>query len=386
VEKIRLLVMISSYGLGGYETKMRNIVENLDKQLFDVKVVLLFPEYKAKSISKEARSLYFEYLSWKDVQREVIPLRTPVDLRAFRRLIRIIKNNEITGMFYFALGIGTFYAARAALRCRVSFTVRANDINRKGLYPKLFLSLDRYFLNRTDRIIVPSKFLKENMIREYRFDSEKVDVIPNGINLDRFSGSKDSKSLRKSLNLDLKTNVIGIIANLTPVKSHDVLIRAIPEIVNTSPDTVFLLVGDGPLQKPIEDLAKQLHVSQFIKFLGYQTQVEEIIALFDIGLLCSQIEIHPVSLIEIMASGTPVVAPCVGGIPEIVSHGEHGYLFPAGDSHALADAILILLNDLKQAKKFGKQAETFVRKEFSQEIMVKRFQNTLLRVAQKENR
>jgi len=169
----------------------------------------------------------------------------------------------------------------------------------------------------------------------------------------------------------LKGKVVGMIANLVPVKAHSVLFHAIPRVLKKHPMTTFLFIGDGPMKEELIKLSKELNISNRVRFLGYRTDVDQLIRSFDIGLLNSEVEIHPNCLIEIMASGIPVVAPAVGGIPEIVTHGLNGLLVEHGNLKQMADAIIYLLDHPDKAKQYGEDGRQVVFGTFSQDMMVR---------------
>ena len=192
-------------------------------------------------------------------------------------------------------------------------------------------------------------------------------MIPNGIDLDRFEQIVDKKAIRDELEIENDSHVVGMLANLIPVKAHSVLFHAIPEILHKFPNTHFLLLGDGVLRKELEKLGRDLKISSSIHFLGYRSDIEKIMSIFDIGVLCSKVEVHPNSLIEMMAARIPVVATNVGGIPEIVHHEVNGLLVPPGNPKALARAIIRLLEKPELARKYRENAKQLVLKKFSKE-------------------
>jgi glycosyltransferase involved in cell wall biosynthesis len=282
----------------------------------------------------------------------------------------MMKKYKADLMYFFALGAGTFIAPVSGKLSNIPILIRANDTIVKGLYPSVLKFLDRLLIKITDLIVVPSLFLKNLMVEELSIDSTKISVIPNAIDLAPFRGKKNRVSAKNSLGISKDTKVIGMVANLLPVKAPDVLIRAVPEVVKKTPDTVFVLAGDGPLQPDLELLAENLRVSKHVRFLGYRSDIADVVAAFDIGVMCSKVETHGISILEMMAAGVPVIAPEVGGIPEIIRHEENGFLLPQGDSDRLAEAIVRLLKRSDFAREMGKRAHEMVFDHFSVDRMV----------------
>ena len=379
--KMRILILVSSHNIGGFETKLHHLAQFINRKKFRLTVLLIYPYYKAGEDSFRIRKDHRSFFRWKDVETIELPMKHRYDVFLFFRAARIIRARRIDLLYMMAYGAGTFLGPIAAKLGGVRKIVRANDTIIRGLYPGVFKYLDRWLISLTNRIVVPSLFLKKLMIETLKIDSSKITVIPNAIDLDRFGIKSDKRSVRKKLGFRKSTRVVGMIANLLPVKAHNVLITAVPKVVQVFPDTVFLLLGEGPLRSSLERLVQKLKIKEHVYFLGYRPDVAALVQTFDIGVLCSKIETHGIVLIEMMAAGIPVIAPNVGGIPEIIEDGVNGLLTVQGDSDQLAESIIGLLRDSKTAHRLGKSGRVRVQEKFSVERMVcsteKIFQNCL---------
>jgi glycosyltransferase involved in cell wall biosynthesis len=368
--KIHVTILASCHRIGGFETKLDCLIRHLDRDRFRITVLLIYPFYKARKVPDEVRDRHKSYLHWKGIQNIELCMKYRYDFTIIWRVIQILKKSRADILYFLALGSGTFIAPLAGWAAGVPSLVRAGDTILDGLYPKTLKWMDKFLFSRTDIMIVPAAFLKNYYIKNLNVPSNKITVIPNSIDLTVFGKKQPGKKLEKEMGIKHGTKVIGMIANLLPVKAHTVLIKAIPLIIQQHPNTKFLLIGEGPLQEELDKLSQQLGVPDSIQFLGYRTDVSELIPLFDIGVLCSEVEIHPYSLLEIMASGIPVIAPCVGGIPEIITHEKEGLLVKQGDSNQLAGAILRLLKDPDHAKELGRKGREKVFNLFSTEKMI----------------
>ncbi|MFO7888924.1 MAG: glycosyltransferase [bacterium] len=377
-KKINLIFFISSYGIGGFERVLKNLVDNFDKTQFNITVIICYPWYKSKNISEQMRQKYFKFLYWNDVERFIIDLKSPFHVHAILKCVKILKKKRTKVLFFFALGMGTFIAPLAGIIAGVPIIIRTGANILDGLYPRFFKPVDSYLLKYIQKIIFPAYFLKYEYLRNFNIADDKISVIYNGIHLSLYSLKYKSSHIKNELGINNKNKIIGIIANLIPVKSHEVLIKAMPSVVKNYPNIKLIIIGEGPQECKLRKLVSQLKLESYVIFLGYRSNIAQLISIFDIGILCSKSEIHPVSLLEIMASGVPVIAPRVGGIPEIVKHDKNGLLFSVGRSDELSQCIVRLLGNKKEASLFGKRGKQFVRDHFSLRRMVVDYQNIII--------
>jgi L-malate glycosyltransferase len=176
--------------------------------------------------------------------------------------------------------------------------------------------------------------------------AERVLLTPNFLDDAAFESPSTDwlRSTRKALNIP-DGPVVGIVANLRPVKDHETLFRAFGIVLREVPDATLVCVGDGPSATALRQLSTDLGLSSSIRFAGHLANVPNPNSLFDVSVLPSRDEAFPNSLLEAMAISRPVVATNAGGIPEAVTHGVNGLLIPVGDAAELASAISRLLKD-----------------------------------------
>jgi glycosyltransferase involved in cell wall biosynthesis len=146
---------------------------------------------------------------------------------------------------------------------------------------------------------------------------------------------------------------VGIVARLVPIKRHEWFLEAAVKVTQRYPGCQFLLVGDGERRQELEEFVRQLGLDGQVRFLGWQRDLERIYADLDLVALTSANEGSPVSLIEAMAAGRPVVSTRVGGVPDLVENGVAGLLVPPGDPAALAEAMTTLLADPQRRRLMG---------------------------------
>ncbi|MDI6839376.1 MAG: glycosyltransferase family 4 protein [bacterium] len=223
----------------------------------------------------------------------------------------------------------------------------------------IFILLERFSAKFTNKIIclTPAE-TKDYLSLKISGDIDKFVTVHSGVELDPFINVKvDKKAKKEEFGLNLNSPVIICNARLVPVKGHRYLIEAAKKVVETIPDTKFLIVGDGPLRKKLERMVCKLGLTETVLFLGDRADIPELLAISDIFVLASLNEGMGRVIIEAMASGLPVVATNVGGIPTVVVDGVTGILIPSKDSESLSQAILHLLKDKELASNMGKNGK-----------------------------
>jgi glycosyltransferase involved in cell wall biosynthesis len=209
-----------------------------------------------------------------------------------------------------------------------------------------------------------SEDLKRFIVEQTGIADARVQVIYNGVD-EAEAGASHISQYRRDLGIPDDDLVVGVVGNLYSVKGHTYLLDAVPQILRTCPKTTFLLIGRGELEVPLKTQATTLGIENKVRFLGLRQDVPKLLAVMDVFAMPSLSEGLSIALLEAMAVGKPVVVTRVGGNPELVAEGETGYLVPAGDAHALAQAILALLCDPNRARTFGAWAKQLVQERFT---------------------
>ena len=230
-----------------------------------------------------------------------------------------------------------------------------------------------------NKIIAVSDAVKEVIVSRENVSPEIIDVIHNGLNLKLFESKAKRIEVLESLKLNdkilNKNALIGIIANLRPIKGHKFFFEAAALILNIIPDAFFLVVGAYDKKdnyvKELMDLIATLNIEKNIIFTGSRNDMGEILSLVDVCVFSSINEGFSNAVIEAMAAGKPVVATNTGGTPEAVVNNKTGFTVPPCNSGALADAILKLLNNKELATQMGLAAKKRAIELFSEEKMIK---------------
>jgi glycosyltransferase involved in cell wall biosynthesis len=227
----------------------------------------------------------------------------------------------------------------------------------------------RRLQNLSTAVLANAHAIREALVAEDHFAPQKVRVIHNGVDVDRFArGSRDRTWLMPGAEHE---PWIALVGNMhSDVKGHPWLIAAAAVIVREFPQTRFLLVGDGEQRKDFERQVAELGLGAHFSFLGRRDDVPRILSCCDIGVLPSKAEGLPNAVLEYLSAGLPTVASRVGGNAEIVQDGTTGLLVPPQDSSALADAVLRLMRNSDFADNLGKNGREYVVANFSFQRML----------------
>ena len=203
-------------------------------------------------------------------------------------------------------------------------------------------------------------------------DPSRTLFVPNAVPP---SSPTTGRDIRAELGIPETTPLVGAVGLLRPEKAYQVLVRAAALLAVEQPEVQILIVGDGPERAGLEELARALGVQDTVRFVGQRTDVPDILSVLDIAVCCSNSEGSPLSVMEYMQAGLPVVATRVGGMPDLIEPGIHGLLVGRGDSPALASALAELLADPERARTMGARGAERQRAEFDIDVLVRRIES-----------
>jgi len=234
---------------------------------------------------------------------------------------------------------------------KVITTLHGTDVTLVGLEPS-FLPLVKFSIEQSDYVTSVSKFLEMKTHTMYNTDKE-IQVIPNFVDTERFKRRKDCQFQSRIAPNDEK--VLVHVSNFRNVKRVPDVIR-IFDIARKNIPCKLVLVGDGPDRSESENLARELGIYEEVRFLGKQTLLPEILSASDLMLMPSQSESFGLSALEAMACSVPVIASSAGGLPELIVHGETGYIAELGDVQRMARYAVDLLSDERKWELFSQNS------------------------------
>lgn len=271
-----------------------------------------------------------------------------------------------------------------AFAWQVAYTYQASAWKQRSsaLKERFYVALERYGASLSDALITVADLNKQEALERKVAPPEKFSTIYSGIDLSRFSPcSRDRNELCRAIGLDPGRPIVGMIGRLSTQKAPKDFVMAAKKALQHKPHTQFLLVGDGPLE---EEVREAIGSEQRIKIIGFTDNVAEIFAILDVFALSSLWEGLGRALTEAMIMKVPVAATRVGGVPELVKHGETGLLSEPGDSEQLAENIVWLLDNPDEAKKMSERAKARVVPAFSEQHMVKQIESLYERMLLKK--
>ena len=358
----KVFFLLDSLNVGGTETQAVELAIRLDSERYDVTLGCL-----------RARGPLLEKLAGTTVSvREFYPkggfdsvhgmyqmFRLALFLR--RGGFRIVHTHDLYANL---LGIP------AAVIARVPVIISSQrDLAHLDLYKTRRRVWLRRLQNLSTAVLTNANAVRDAVLAENHFAPQKVRVIHNGVDMERFSHeSRDREWLAPG---GPNEKWIVLVGNMhSDVKGHPWLIGAARAITREFPEVRFILVGDGEERKNFERQVAELGLERNFMFLGRRDDVPAVLACCDIAVLPSKAEGLPNAVLEYLAVGLPTVASRVGGNAEIVQDGKTGLLVPPEDSSALGEALLRLLRDPGLAASLGKKGREYVASEFSFQRMI----------------
>ena len=228
------------------------------------------------------------------------------------------------------------------------------------------LRLNRFFV---DHAVVNSKAVEDMTAVSERISKEKISVIYNGYEHEGRVIRDESAEALIEKNITKDDLVIGMVANIRPIKRIEDVIRAMPGILQRVPNARFVLVGGGD-KTELQALAVELGVSHAIWFAGRQSNPKAFMRRFNVAILCSESEGFSNAIVEYMKCQKPVVCTNVGGNGEIVVEGETGYLIDVGDVNALADRVCAILANSELARQLADAGYELAERKYSKDKML----------------
>jgi len=361
---LRVMFVTTSMPVGGAETLLVNLVRRLDRERFLPELCCLkqlgpLGEELAREVPVHANLLTHKY-----------------DLRVLPRLVRLLRWRRIDALVTVGAGDKMFWGRLAA--SWTGMPVILSALHSTG-WPDSIGRLNRWLTPWTDALIAVAEPHGQYLRDVEGFAAEKVVVIPNGIDADRFCRCPDAGArLRQEWGLAADDPICGIVAALRPEKNHELFLRAAARVRAEVPRAHFVIVGDGPERPRLEQLMADLGLRGQVRLLGTRGDIPDILSALDVFALTSHIEANPVSILEALASEVPVVATRVGSVSSSVVHGVTGLLAEAGCLEELAGHITRLLRDPAQARAMGQAGRARVLQHWSLDRMVRGYEQLIV--------
>ena len=362
IRPLRVMFMQTDMRIGGAEMLTANILRRLNRERFAPELCCL----------KERGELGEALAGEIPVHHGL--LSSKYDLRVWPRLTKLLRGREIDAVITVGAGDKMFWGRLAARRVGVPVVLSA--LHSTG-WPDGVGRLNRMLTPITDSFIAVAESHGKFLAKNLGISDELVAVIPNGVDTQRFAPVTDVAEIRSELGIGPVDPVVGIIAALRPEKNHELFLEMAARVVTQLPNARFLIVGDGPCRAALEARARDLGIENYTLFVGSRGDVPRLLAAIDVFALTSHIEANPLSILEAMSVGRPVVATNVGSIHEAVKDGETGFLVTPGDADQFADRVLRLLSAPLASHAMGLTAREAVVRKWSIETMVEGYERLI---------
>ncbi|PIQ89475.1 MAG: hypothetical protein COV72_02920 [Candidatus Omnitrophica bacterium CG11_big_fil_rev_8_21_14_0_20_42_13] len=347
--RTKILYFLNSTVRAGAEEHVLSLIKGLDKDEFEP--ILVCPQ-ELISLMPELTDLNIKHYPAK--------IRKWRNIGAINKFVKILKH-EKPDVVHSHLFFATMFAAPLAKLAgipKVIETAHLREAWRKGLKKAYFI--DRFFYRFTDKIIAVSNAVKNYLVNEKKLPADKIEVIHNGIDVNKFK-----PEIRSTQNSVPSTSFkIGVIGRLEEQKGHRYLLKAISLLNGKFNNVKFLIAGDGSLKKELIDSAERLEISDKVEFLGYRENIKELISEIDLVVLPSLYEGLPLIALETGAMGKPIIVTNVDGSPEAVINEKTGIVIPPKDEDSLKNALEELLDNKGLLLEYGRNAQKFIREEF----------------------
>lgn len=282
------------------------------------------------------------------LERELAPLRDVVTLFKLWQLIRRMRPDVVETHTAKAGFVGRIAAWLAGVPVRLhTFHGHVFHGYFSPAKTRLFLWLERLTAQLSDRLVTISPSLRDELVHTYHIaPAEKFAVVQLGLDLKPFADTpRKTGDFRAQFNIPSNAPLVGIVGRIVPIKNHALFLNAAQRVREDIPNAHFVIVGDGELRANVEAQVSALSLQEAVTFTGFLRDLRPVYADMDALVISSDNEGTPVSIIEALAAGVPVVSTAVGGVPDLLKQGAYGRLTPPGDAEALANAISAALRN-----------------------------------------
>jgi glycosyltransferase involved in cell wall biosynthesis len=362
--RLRVVTLIDNPDItGGGERMAVTIALRLDPTRFD----------RTLCATREVPGPKFD-LELREAGTRVISLerRSRADLSAWWPLVSLLRRERVDILHAHKFGSnvwGTVIGRLARVPIVIAHEQTWGPAEFSAVGQSFRAVMDREVIGRgVDLFFAVSRADQRRMIQLEGVDGRRICVLPNAVPPVR----PTRHDVRAELRIPQGAAVVGTVCQLRPQKALDLLVSAAGHLRPEFPDLRVLIAGDGAERGQLEQQIQADGLEETVLLLGTRTDVPDVIAAFDVAVCCSNYEGTPLSVMEYMGTGKPVVATRVGGVPELIEHGVHGLLCEVGDVAGLAGAVAELLRDPERRARMGERGRARQGQEFDLDTAVRR--------------
>lgn len=377
--KTRVALLATVVGYGGAEKVVLTLIDKIDPERFElVPIIFTRPDQQDNIFFErleKTRTRYHKVYADKHRIKYMNPVANVLDAY---RLVKKSKCDLIHTHGYRADVIGKIAAWLTSTpilsTCHGFISIDSNL--------SLYNRVDRFLLRRFNMVMAVSNGIKDELVRS-GVKGSMVEVVPNAVDSGPVNagGGGETRAARRDFGIGEDEFVIGFVGRLSEEKGVAYLVEAASGIKEAGVPLKLMIIGEGPERRTLESLVEKLGLSEEVLFAGFRSDVDECLKLMDLFILPSLTEGTPVSVLEAMASGVPVMATSVGGLPCLVDSGRNGILVEPGNSDALRDAALKLFNDRSAGKGLAEEARKTVESNYGTRQWIERVEAAYMKVS-----
>jgi len=389
--KIRILRIIARLNIGGPAIHVVNLSADLPNHRFETRLVCGAINQDEGDMAYLTEEKDIKPIIIADLKREINLLD---DIKVFFKLIKIIREFQPHIIDTHTAKAGTLgrfaviaYNSLHPFRKRIRLIHTFHGHIFHGYFSRLktsaFIWIERFLAGFTDKIIVISDLQKKDICDTFKIAPEKkVQTLPLGFDLSAFNSCRSGQNQNQNKHfLDEKGTapfLVGIVGRLTSIKNHHMFLQTVRYLKNHDKidDFRFLIVGDGELKTELSQKARKWGIDNYVEFAGWQKDMPSVYSTLDAVVLTSRNEGTPVTLIEAMASGVPVISTDVGGVPDLmgkqieepvpgVNLMENGILVGSEKFSNLANALIYLKDNYEIESPMTSRAKNYVNRHYS---------------------
>ena len=360
-KKIHIAFLVHTYGFGGLENMVTNLVNHIDPDRFKSTIITFAP---LKPLNNRVDFNHVQVIS--------LNKNDGNNLMLIYKIYRMLKKVgvDIVQTHNWGTAIEGILGAKLARIPGIVHAERGTIEDRKRN-----IVLQRFLWGFADQVLSVSEAHRKKLTNIIGFPHEQVKVIVNGVDTERFFPNPEIKEvIRKNLGLKKGSFCIGTVGSLRTVKNQSLLVNACRVILSHFDQVEVLIVGAGPLESQLKQKVKTLGLSEKFLFAGAQPNIPGILNALDIFVLPSRSEGMPNAVLEAMACGIPTIATSVGGVPEVIEDGKNGLLIASEDEPHLIQALKELIQNHEKRQMIGIEGRRRIVSNFNLKKMIVEYQ------------
>jgi len=362
MNKIKVAHIVPMLSPGGAERVAVHIVRRLDRQRYEP-VVISFTRRLGCDLDR--------MLEEAGVEVRYLGKRPGFDYRMYFRLHPVLRDCQ-PDIVHTHLHVLRYALPFLLLLKRVSLLHTVHNLAEREIEPRARW-IQRYALNHG---VVPVAVAKEVALSlERLYGIQRCRVISNGIPTDSYACPQTPRREWRTKERFGTDDILFVcVARFAPQKNHSLLLKAFAQGPASDPKAHLVLVGEGVLREQLEEQAKSLGLAGQVHFLGLRTDIPDVLGAMDVFVLSSDWEGNPLSVMEAMASGLPIVSTAAGGVADLVESGKQGLIVPLGDVQGFSGAMISLLRNQEARQRLGLAAARRARQSYDVSTRIREYE------------